>query len=60
MEFAEWAFSLSGLEYQRYVEVDQALSRPAEVRQLRRDASKAARVLKCRPTAPLMAWRRIW
>ena len=49
-EFAERAFSVVGLDYQRYVVVDQALFRPTEVFQLQGDASKAASVLDWRPT----------
>jgi len=44
-EFVERAFACAGLDYQKYVEVDPALYRPAEVNLLLGDASKARREL---------------
>ena len=44
-EFAERAFSQADLEWQRFVEIDPAYYRPAEVDYLVGDASKAHRVL---------------
>jgi len=44
-EFAEAAFSHLGLDYRRYVRVDQQFLRPAEVETLLGDASKARRQL---------------
>ncbi len=49
-EFLEEAFRLAGLgNWEKYVTVDAQLNRPAEVHNLRGDASKAARVLGWRP-----------
>jgi GDPmannose 4,6-dehydratase len=45
-EFAKLAFEHVGLNWRKYVKVDKALYRPAEVNRLRGDASKARRVLK--------------
>jgi len=44
-ELVEIAFARVGLDWQKYVRVDQALLRPAEVDHLLGDASKAKRVL---------------
>ena len=44
-EFVELAFSLAGLEWERYVKVDPAFYRPAEVNVLVGDASKARQTL---------------
>src|SRR5437899_7716311 len=44
-EFAEGAFAMAGLDWDRYVVVDEAYMRPAEVDELRGDASKAAKKL---------------
>jgi GDPmannose 4,6-dehydratase len=49
-EFAERAFARVGLDWQRHVEVDDALMRPAEVDLLVGDASKARTVLAWQPT----------
>ncbi len=49
-ELCEIAFSHAGLDWKRYVHVDQALVRPAEVDVLRADPSKARRQLGWRPT----------
>jgi GDPmannose 4,6-dehydratase len=43
------AFERVGLDYERYVTVDPAMHRPAEVDHLRGDASKAKRVLGWEP-----------
>jgi GDPmannose 4,6-dehydratase len=48
-EFAGTAFSLAGLDYERYVRVDPVFYRPAEVNILLGDASKARRVLSWSP-----------
>ncbi len=48
-EFVELAFSTAGLDYRKYVVVDKALYRPAEVNILLGDASKARRVLGWKP-----------
>lgn len=40
-EFAEAAFAMAGLDWDRYVVIDEAYLRPAEVDQLRGDSSKA-------------------
>ena len=44
-EFVDYAFSLAGLDYQSYVEIDPRLFRPHEVPHLRGDSSKAKKVL---------------
>jgi GDPmannose 4,6-dehydratase len=44
-EFLEMAFSCLELDYHRYLEIDQALIRPAEVTLLQGDSSKAQREL---------------
>ena len=44
-EFVEAAFSLAGLEWERYVVMDQAYIRPSEVHELRGDPSKARKKL---------------
>jgi GDPmannose 4,6-dehydratase len=48
-EFAEMAFALAGLDWEEYVSIDQAYMRPADVVDLRGDASKAERVLGWKP-----------
>ncbi len=48
-EFAELAFALAGLDWEEYVSIDQAYMRPADVVDLRGDASKAERVLGWKP-----------
>jgi GDPmannose 4,6-dehydratase len=49
-EFVEAAFGRVGLDWNKYVVVDEAFLRPADVHQLRGDASKAARKLGWKPT----------
>ncbi|TMG41436.1 MAG: GDP-mannose 4,6-dehydratase [Chloroflexi bacterium] len=49
-EFAEMAFSLVGLDYQKYVKVDKAYLRPAEVDTLLGDSSKARELLGWKTT----------
>ena len=44
-EFVEFAFSHAGLDWQKYVELDPSYLRPAEVDDLRGDASKAKALL---------------
>jgi GDPmannose 4,6-dehydratase len=44
-EFVEFAFSQAGLDWEKYVEIDDAYKRPAEVDYLLGDASKAKSVL---------------
>jgi GDPmannose 4,6-dehydratase len=48
-EFAEAAFEMAGLDWDKYVVHDEAFMRPAEVDQLRGDASKAAKQLGWKP-----------
>ena len=48
-DFVEAAFAMVGLDWQKYVVVDEAYMRPAEVHELRGDASKAMRVLGWKP-----------
>jgi GDPmannose 4,6-dehydratase len=48
-EFAEAAFALVGLDWKRHIDVDPRYFRPAEVDELRGDASKAAQRLGWRP-----------
>ena len=48
-DLVEVAFGHAGLEWQKYVRIDPALLRPAEVDHLIGDASKATRVLGWRP-----------
>jgi GDPmannose 4,6-dehydratase len=48
-EFCELAFDHAGLDWQKYVVVDPAFMRPAEVDHLIGDASKAGRVLGWEP-----------
>jgi GDPmannose 4,6-dehydratase len=49
-DLLEIAFRRAGLDWEKHVEVDPALIRPAEVEHLRGDAGKARRVLGWRPT----------
>ncbi|TME13044.1 MAG: GDP-mannose 4,6-dehydratase [Chloroflexi bacterium] len=49
-EFVEVAFGLVGLDWERYIRIDERYFRPTEVDELCGDASKAARVLGWRPT----------
>ena len=49
-ELLEIAFSHVGLDWQKHVEIDPALLRPAEVEPLSGDASKATKILGWRPT----------
>ena len=49
-EFCELAFAEVGLDYQRYVRVDERFYRPAEVHALLGDSSKARRQLDWQPT----------
>jgi GDPmannose 4,6-dehydratase len=48
-EFVKAAFSLVGLDWQKYVESDPAYMRPADVAELRGDSSKAAKALGWKP-----------
>jgi GDPmannose 4,6-dehydratase len=48
-ELCQEAFGLVGLDYQRHVEIDPRFYRPAEVDDLRGDASKARKVLGWKP-----------
>jgi GDPmannose 4,6-dehydratase len=48
-EFVKAAFSLVGLDWQKYVESDPAYMRPADVAELRGDSSKAANALGWKP-----------
>ena len=49
-EFAEIAFGLVGLDWQKHVRIDKAYLRPAEVDTLLGDSSKARALLKWAPT----------
>jgi GDPmannose 4,6-dehydratase len=49
-DFVDAAFSLVGLDWKKYVEVDKAYMRPADVAELRGDATKAARELGWKPS----------
>jgi GDPmannose 4,6-dehydratase len=49
-EFVEVAFGLVGLDWERYVKIDERYYRPTEVDELQGDASKAERVLGWRPS----------
>ncbi len=49
-EFCELAFAEVGLNYEKYVKLDEKLYRPAEVDMLVGDAGKARRVLGWQPT----------
>jgi GDPmannose 4,6-dehydratase len=49
-EFAEKAFEVVGLRWEDYVHTDDKLYRPAEIHELRGDASKARRVLGWEPS----------
>jgi GDPmannose 4,6-dehydratase len=49
-DLADVAFSLVGLDWRKYVEVDQAYMRPADVSALRGDSSKARARLGWQPT----------
>jgi GDPmannose 4,6-dehydratase len=51
-EFVELAFSLVGLDWQDYVEIDARYFRPTEVDELCGDASKAKQVLGWESTTP--------
>jgi GDPmannose 4,6-dehydratase len=48
-EFVESAFGVVNLPWERYVRIDERLYRPAEIRELRSDASKAGAKLGWRP-----------
>ena len=48
-ELCEVAFGLVGLDWEKYVRIDESYFRPTEVEELCGDASKAARVLGWRP-----------
>jgi GDPmannose 4,6-dehydratase len=49
-DFVEAAFVAAGLEWKKYVVVDEAFLRPSDVHELRGDASKAAKKLGWKPT----------
>ncbi|HEY8815305.1 MAG TPA: GDP-mannose 4,6-dehydratase [Candidatus Dormibacteraeota bacterium] len=49
-DFVEAAFGLVGLDWKKYVQVDDAYMRPADVAELRGDATKAAEKLGWTPT----------
>ena len=49
-DFVEAAFGTAGLDWKKYVVIDEAYLRPAEVFELRGDASKAQRKLGWKPT----------
>lgn len=49
-ELVVLAFEMAGLDWERYVEIDQAYIRPSEVDDLQGDASKAREKLGWKPT----------
>jgi GDPmannose 4,6-dehydratase len=49
-QLVEIAFGYAGLDWEKYIRIDPALRRPAEVDQLIGDAAKAKRVLAWQPT----------
>jgi GDPmannose 4,6-dehydratase len=49
-EFVEAAFAYAGLDWEKYVVLDQRYLRPAEVEALRADWTKAREILRWRPT----------
>jgi GDPmannose 4,6-dehydratase len=49
-EFVELAFGSAGLDWKKYVRIDEKLFRPAEVHELRGDFSKAKKKLGWEPT----------
>ena len=51
-EFLDTAFSYLGLDYRKYLVVDQDLYRPSEVNILQGNASKAREKLRWSPTVP--------
>jgi GDPmannose 4,6-dehydratase len=54
-EFVELAFDHAGLDWRRYVELDPALLRPADVNTLRGNAAKARAQLRWQPTVDFAA-----
>src|ERR1700674_1777703 len=48
-DFVEAAFSLTSLDWNKYVVIDEAYLRPADVHELRGDASKTAKKLGWKP-----------
>jgi len=54
-EFVERAFSVAGLDWEQYVQIDPRYFRPAEVDHLQGDASKARQCLGWTPTVPFVA-----
>ena len=58
-ELCDVAFGLVGLDWERYVRVDERYLRPTEVDELCGDASKAARVLGWRPRTTFHALVRL-
>jgi GDPmannose 4,6-dehydratase len=51
-EFVETAFGMAGLDWKQFVMVDEAYMRPADVHELRGDASKATKELGWEPRTP--------
>jgi GDPmannose 4,6-dehydratase len=49
-ELVATAFGMVGLDWEQYVEIDQAFIRPAEVNDLQGDSSKARQELGWQPT----------
>jgi len=58
-DFARIAFSVIGLNWRDYVEIDQSLIRPAEVDLLRADPAKAKRLLNWEPKTSFEAMVKI-
>jgi GDPmannose 4,6-dehydratase len=58
-EFLEEAFRYQGLDWERFVEIDPTYKRPAEIDELRGDASKARRLLGWAPKVTFQALVRL-
>ena len=58
-EFVAEVFSYLGLDWQKYVEIDQRYFRPAEVDYLEGDAGKARKILKWKPKVTFEALARM-
>ncbi len=48
-EFLNLAFSIAGLDYKKFLKIDKKFYRPAEVKTLRANYSKAKRILRWKP-----------
>lgn len=52
-EFAELAFNIFNLDYQKYIQIDDGCKRPSEVYELKADSRKAKKLLKWVPQTTL-------